>query len=57
MFQEICRSSSEVGTVIVTDRSRFTRDATKPRLREDALRERGIRLIAIQEAVSDAPNA
>jgi len=57
MFQEIFQPSSDVGAIIVTHRSRFMRDATKARLHEDSPHERGIRLIAIQEAVSDAPSA
>jgi hypothetical protein len=43
--------------IIVMGRSRFTRDATKARLKEDTWRDRCIRLAPIQEAVSDAPGA
>lgn len=49
MLQEILQPSSEVGVVIVTDRTRFMRDATKARVQEDALREHGIRLVAIRQ--------
>lgn len=48
MFQEILQPSSEVGTIIVTDHSRFMRDAAKARVHEDMLRERGIQLVAIE---------
>jgi DNA invertase Pin-like site-specific DNA recombinase len=56
-LQDILRPSSEVGTIIVTDRSRFMRDPRKARVHEDAVRERGIRLMVIQQPVGDAPNA
>ena len=49
MLQEILQPSSKVGIIIVTDRTRFMRDATKARVQEAALREQGIRLVAIRQ--------
>ena len=56
MLEEIYRPSSEVGTIIVTHGSRFMRNATMARLNKETLRKRGIRVVAIQQAVSDDPN-
>lgn len=56
MLGEIFRPSSEVGSIIVTHGSRFMRNATKARIHKEALRKRGIRVVAIQQEVSDDPN-
>ena len=56
MLQDIFRPNSEVGTIIVTHGSRFMRNATKARVHKEALRKRGIRVVAIQQEVSDDPN-
>jgi site-specific DNA recombinase len=56
MLQEIFQPSSKVGTIIVTHGSRFMRNATKARIHKEALRKRGIRVVAIQQEVSDDPN-
>jgi len=56
MLEEIYRPSSEVGTIIVTHGSRFMRNATMAHLNKETLRKRGIRVVAIQQAVSDNPN-
>src|SRR5258706_11180536 len=49
MLGEIFRPSSEVGSIIVTHGSRFMRNATKARVHKEALRKRGIRVVAIQQ--------
>ena len=56
MLQEIFQPSSEVGCIIVTHGSRFMRNATKARIHKEALRKRGIRVVAIQQEVTDDPN-
>ena len=56
MLQDIFRPSSEVGSIIVTHGSRFMRNATKARVHKEALRKRGIRVVAIQQEVTDDPN-
>jgi DNA invertase Pin-like site-specific DNA recombinase len=56
MLQEIYRPSSEVRSIIVTHGSRFMRNATKARIHKEALRKRGIRVVAIQQEVTDDPN-
>ncbi|HVY26080.1 MAG TPA: recombinase family protein [Polyangiaceae bacterium] len=56
MLQDIFAPSSEVGSIIVTHGSRFMRNATKARVHKEALRKRGIRVVAIQQEVSDDPN-
>lgn len=56
MLQDIFSPSSEVGSIIVTHGSRFMRNATKARVHKEALRKRGIRVVAIQQEVSDDPN-
>jgi site-specific DNA recombinase len=56
MLQEIFRPSSEIGTIIVTHGSRFMRNATKARVHKEALRKRGVRVVAIQQEVSNDPN-
>lgn len=56
MLQEIYRPSSQVGSIIVTHGSRFMRNATKARIHKEALRKRGIRVVAIQQEVTDDPN-
>lgn len=56
MLQEVFRPNSEVGTIIVTHGSRFMRNATKARVHKEALRKRGVRVVAIQQEVSDDPN-
>ncbi len=42
--------------VIVTHGSRFMRNATRARVHKEQLRRRGIRVLAIQQTVSDDPN-
>jgi len=54
MYRSVSTDRGHPSFSIVTDRSRFARDATKARVHEDALRERCIRLVVIQQAVSDA---
>jgi len=56
MLEEIYRPNSEVGMVIVTHGSRFMRNATRARVHKEQLRRHGIRVLAIQQAVSDDPN-
>src|SRR6478735_11067976 len=56
MLEEIYRPNSEVGMVIVTHGSRFMRNATRARVHKEQLRRRGIRVLAIQQTVSDDPN-
>ena len=56
MLHEVFQPSSEIGTIIVTHGSRFMRNATKARVHKEALRKRGIRVIAIQQEVSNDPN-
>ena len=56
MLEEVFRPSSEVGMIIVTHGSRFMRNATRARVHKEALRKRGVRVVAIQQAVSDDPN-
>jgi site-specific DNA recombinase len=56
MLQEIYRPTSQVGSIIVTHGSRFMRNATKARIHKEALRKRGIRVVAIQQEVTDDPN-
>lgn len=56
MLQDIFRPSSKVRSIIVTHGSRFMRNATKARVHKEALRKRGIRVVAIQQEVSDDPN-
>ena len=56
MLEEIYRPNSEVGMVIVTHGSRFMRNATRARVHKEQLRRHGIRVLAIQQTVSDDPN-
>jgi len=56
MLEEIYRPNSEVGMVIVTHGSRFMRNATRARVHKEQLRRYGIRVLAIQQTVSDDPN-
>ena len=56
MFHDILQPNSEVGTIIVTCRSRFMRDALTFGVHQNALREGGIRLLAIQQEASGESN-
>lgn len=56
MLQDVFLPSSAVSAIIVTHGSRFMRNATKARVHKEALRKRGIRVVAIQQEVSDDPN-
>ncbi|HYQ41912.1 MAG TPA: recombinase family protein [Polyangiaceae bacterium] len=56
MLQQVLQPNSEIGTIIVTHGSRFMRNATKARVHKEALRKRGVRVVAIQQEVSNDPN-
>ena len=56
MRNDVLLPSSTVSTIFVTHTSRFMRNAGKARIHKEALRRSGIRVVAIQQEVSDDPS-
>jgi len=55
MLGAIMKPGSTVGAVVVIHTSRFMRDALKARLHKESLRRIGVRVVAVQQELSDDP--
>lgn len=55
MLQIVLRPASDIGTIIVTHSSRFMRNATKARMYKERLVKAGVRVLYVQQEVTDDP--
>lgn len=55
MLGDVMKPGSTVGTIVVIHTSRFMRDALKARLHKERLRRIGIRVVAVQQELTDDP--
>jgi site-specific DNA recombinase len=55
MLQDVLRTDSDVGTILVHHTSRFSRDATEARVLKKTLRKKGVRVISVCQHMDDGP--
>src|SRR5260221_5841272 len=55
MLGEIMKPGATIGAIVVIHTSRFMRDALKARLHKERLRRSGVRVLAVQQELTDDP--
>jgi site-specific DNA recombinase len=55
MLEDVFRSGSRIGTIVVSHTSRFTRNAAEARIIKEKLRKIGVRVVSISQETHDDP--
>jgi site-specific DNA recombinase len=55
MLEDVFRSRSDVGTIVVHHSSRFTRNATEARVVKEKFRREGVRVVSVCQETNDDP--
>jgi len=55
MLEDVFRSGSDVGTIVVHHTSRFTRNATEARVVKEKFRREGVRVVSVCQETNDDP--